>query len=254
LAVLLHAHTPFFREIFDIPDFFTEPVLCFGFQDVMLKIKKPKYRTRPKPTTRIGRLVRWVDRHIRYHLGLPVEPRTLIWTPKPLPEIPDEFRVNDLVELIRNRGVKDIRVVDHFDPRADLRYDMNEPVPESEHDRYGTLIDIGCLEHLFDTRQCVENCLRMVRPGGLYFLHTPVNGYFGHGLHTFNPEALIGAAVGNGFEIVYLKFSARDGTPVENAPDAEESIIWLVARKTRRIETFEVPQQGRWSKYYPTPS
>ena len=254
MAVLLHSHTRFFREIFAIPDFFTEPVLCFGFQEVVLKIKKPKYRTPPKPTTLTGRLVRAVDRRVRHLLGLPAERRTLIWTPTPPSEIPEEFRVNNLVELMRNRGVKEIRVVDRFDPRADLRYDMNQAVPESEHDRYGTLIDIGCLEHLFDTRQCMENCLRMVRPGGLYFLHTPVNGYCGHGLHTFNPEALIGAVIGNGFEIVYLKFSARDGTPVKDARDAEHSIIWLVARKTRRLETFEVPQQGRWNDYYPTPS
>ena len=67
-------------------------------------------------------------------------------------------------------------------------------------------------------------------------------------------QAVESKAVENGFEIVYLKFSARDGTPVKDARDAEHSIIWLVARKTRRLETFEVPQQGRWNDYYPTPS
>ena len=51
---------------------------------------------------------------------------------QPLPEIPEEFRVNNLVEFMRNRGVK----------------------------------------------ESMESCLRMVRPGGLYFLHSPVNGYY----------------------------------------------------------------------------
>src|SRR6186713_1142146 len=56
--------------------------------------------------------------------------------------------------------------VDLFDSRAELRYDMNLPVPESTHHKYSTFIDIGSLEHLFDTRQCIENCFRMLTVGG----------------------------------------------------------------------------------------
>ena len=33
--------------------------------------------------------------------------------------------------------------LDLFDPRSELRYDMNYQVPEREHSRYATLIDIG---------------------------------------------------------------------------------------------------------------
>jgi 2-polyprenyl-3-methyl-5-hydroxy-6-metoxy-1,4-benzoquinol methylase len=56
---------------------------------------------------------------------------------------------------------------------------MNRPVPESEHNKYGTMIELGSIEHVFDTAACIENCLRMVRKKGHYLLHTEVNGYFG---------------------------------------------------------------------------
>ncbi len=60
----------------------------------------------------------------------------------------------------------------------------------TQHERYQTVYDVGTIEHVFDTRQCFENCARMVAVGGHYFIHTPVRGYFGHGLHTFAPGIL----------------------------------------------------------------
>ena len=54
---------------------------------------------------------------------------------------------------MHKRGVNEVRVFDLFDPRADCHYDMNLPVPPDEHERYGTFVDIGSIEHVFDTRQ-----------------------------------------------------------------------------------------------------
>src|SRR5262249_10824874 len=118
----------------------------------------------------------------------------------PDPRIPSDFQYRSLSDLLRGRG-NSVVSLDLFDNRADLRYDMNQPVPQSEHNKYGTLIDIGSLEHVFDTAQCLENCFRMVRCGGHYLLHTPVNGYFGHGLHVFNPQGLMDCLDVNGFKI-----------------------------------------------------
>jgi hypothetical protein len=93
----------------------------------------------------------------------------------------------------------------------------------------------------------------MVRTGGVYFLQTPVHGFLGHGLHTFNPEALIAAVEVNGFEVLYQRYCAKDGTPLEDAGDAADSLIWLVARKARPLERFEIPQQGKWTGRYAAP-
>jgi hypothetical protein len=105
-------------------------------------------------------------------------------------------------------------------------------------------MDIGCLEHVFDTKTSLENCLRMVRPGGFYFLTTPVNGFYEHGLHVFNPEALRKGLTLNGFEVVYERYSDRYGTPLEDPRKGGDVMIWLVGRKTGSFETFACPQQG----------
>ena len=144
-------------------------------------------------------------------------------------------------------------MIDLFDPRADKRYDMNQPVPQSEHERYGLFVDIGSLEHVFDTRQCLENAMRMVRTGGTYMLHAPVNGYFGHGFHVFNPEALIKVLTLNGFEVIYHRYSSQLGAPLERPSQARDVLIWLVARKLAPLEHFIVPQQAGWETIYHVP-
>lgn len=158
---------------------------------------------------------------------------------------------DDLGGYLRSRGVNEVVTTDRFDPRADLHYDFNQAVPEREHDRYATLIDIGCLEHVFDSRQCLENCLRLVRRDGHLLLHTPVKGYYGHGLHTFDPEGLQGALELNGFQIVYRKYSTKSGREVASPDGFDDVLIWIVARKAASFDRFTNPQQGRWTHGYP---
>ena len=140
--------------------------------------------------------------------------------------------------------------LDLFDPRSELRYDMNLEIPRIEQGRYLTLIDIGSLEHVFDTRQCFENCLRMLAPGGHYLLHTPVNGYYGHGFHVFNPECLRGGLQLNGFHVIYEKYSTLDGTPVADPSLPGDTLTWIVARKERELDQFICPQQQKWYTRY----
>jgi hypothetical protein len=112
------------------------------------------------------------------------------------------------------------------------------------------VIDIGSLEHVFDTRQCLENCLRMVRVGGVYILHTAVKGYYLHGLHTFSPEALLQVFTLNGFELVYHRYSTDGGAPLEDPTKGENVLIWLVGRKIADISVFKCPQQRGWKELY----
>lgn len=161
-----------------------------------------------------------------------------------------DFRHQDLKHFLQSHGVKKVKTLDYFDQRADLKYDLNFPVPEHEHHAYRVVFDIGTLEHVFDTKQCLENCLRMVKVNGLYFLHTAVNGYFGHGLHVFNPEGLFAALELNNFEILFLKYSTSEGMPLENPADGENALIWVVAKKRKKIGDFKIPQQKKWIRYY----
>jgi hypothetical protein len=165
-------------------------------------------------------------------------------------DLPPDFRFDDLRQLLSARGLTDVAAVDLFDDRAELRYDLNHPVPRAEEDRYRTVCDIGTLEHLFDTRQCLENCMRMVRLGGCYLLHTPVKGYHRHGFHTFNPELIVESFRLNGFDIEYLKYSSKRGLELERLEDAPNCLVWIVGRKRAPLEVFQIPQQRRWEEIY----
>ena len=163
---------------------------------------------------------------------------------------PKDFQYKDLKDLILSKGVDDVKTLDLFDPRADLRYNLNFPVPSFEQQKYGVVFDIGTLEHVFDTRQCIENCLRMVKVDGLYIIHTPVNGYFGHGLHVFNPDGLIDALLLNNFEILYLKYTTPNGTVIKYPTLEIDVLIWVVARKKKEINNFNIPEQKIWEEIY----
>lgn len=165
-------------------------------------------------------------------------------------DLPDDFNYDDARQLLTARGLSEVITLDLFDNRADLRYDLNLPVPEAEHERYATVLDIGTVEHVFDSRQCLESCLRMVRPGGHYFVVTAVKGYLRHGFHTFHPELLEQALTINGFEIAYQRFSSKAGEPLTQPDEAEDALIWIVGRKTGSMGDFQIPQQAIWAKHY----
>jgi hypothetical protein len=236
--MILRFHVPFYEEILGIPGFAQDPILTFGYQDI-------DGDAPPGSNPLLPRLRRFLVSEGKLRRVANKVKSTL----RPSPPIPTSFQHNSLTELLRSRG-NSVVSLDLFDSRAELRYDMNHPVPESEHKKYGTLIDIGSLEHVFDTAQCLENCIRMVRCGGTYMLHTPVNGYYGHGLHVFNPQGLIDCFHANGFKIVYLKYSTKFGKPVSDPSAAPDVLIWLVGRKEQDIAAFTCPQQKIWSNYY----
>ena len=164
-------------------------------------------------------------------------------------DLPTDYAFPDLRPVLLNNGAGSVATLDYFDKRADLSYDMNLPVPVEEHERYTTLLDIGSLEHVFDTRQCIENCLRMVAVGGIYFLHTCVKGYFGHGLHVFNPEGLLGSLELNNFEILSVSYTTDTGKVIKSPEYGENVVIWVVAKKLAPLETFSIPQQSIWKDY-----
>jgi hypothetical protein len=217
---------PLYKEILALPDFVGGPVLSWGVTEINIPdfFRKPfaQLSTREKTI----KLYHWI-RH------------NLPW------KLPDGFDYPDLGALLRARGVQTVDVLDWFDSRATLRLDMNLPVAAELHNHYRLFIDMGCLEHVFDTRQCIENCLRMVAPGGHYLLCTPVSGWFGHGFHTFDPKGLALALTLNGFDIVYQRYTTRGEGRIVQKPTGD-TLIWLVGRKLRPINEFKIPQQDYW--------
>ncbi len=71
-------------------------------------------------------------------------------------------------------------------------HDLNMPVPESMHDRYGFIYDGGTLEHVFNVPMALENMFRMLKPGGRAIGVNPLNGLPGHGMYQFTAELVYG--------------------------------------------------------------
>jgi len=148
-------------------------------------------------------------------------------------------------EMLIARGFEDTIELDFADTRAGMLWDLNEPVPADWHNRFNTLWDIGTIEHVANTHQAMDNYLRMLRVGGHVCIHTPVKGAFMHGLHTFNPNYIIGSLKQNGCEIVYCEFSTMGGEPLSAIYDDHGELIRLKWVDTKRTGTV-IPDALIW--------
>lgn len=156
--------------------------------------------------------------------------------------------------LTQHYGVAEVAILDWFDARADLRLDMNCPVLPELHGRFATVIDIGSIEHVFDTRQCLTNLVDLVAVGGHLAIVSPVKGYCLHGLHTFHPAVLTDGLTLNGFELRSCVYSTAGGERLADPRDGDDVLLWVVGRKVRQVAPFVVPQQGHWEAVYADPS
>ena len=76
---------------------------------------------------------------------------------------------------------------------CDIVHDLNEAIDEELHGRFDTVIDGGCLEHIFNVPMAMENYMRLVRPGGRLFIFTTANNHSGHGFYQLGPTFFYGA-------------------------------------------------------------
>lgn len=81
-------------------------------------------------------------------------------------------------------------VVESFDfskyEGATYVVDMNEPIqPPREYD---TVIDFGCVEHIYNAPQALKNISLLCAAGGQIIHVLPANNFCGHGFWQFSPE------------------------------------------------------------------
>lgn len=113
---------------------------------------------------------------------------------------------------------------------ASIVHDMNLPIPDNLRGAFSVVIDAGTLEHIFDFRTAIKNCMEMVQEGGHLLLMTPANNFMGHGFYQFSPELFFRVcSEENGFEIIRAILCEAD-------PDARWYEIVDPARARRRVE------------------
>lgn len=99
---------------------------------------------------------------------------------------------------------EEITSLDYSDYQgADIKHDMNRPIPEHLEDKYNVVVDGGTLEHVFNFPIAISNCMKMVKSdGGRLFIFTPANNQMGHGFYQFSPELFFRTlCASNGFEV-----------------------------------------------------
>lgn len=101
-------------------------------------------------------------------------------------------------------GAREVIALDASDfEGAQLRHDLNDPLPREHWGQFDAVIDGGTLEHVFNVPVALASCMRALTVGGRFFGANPGNNLMGHGFYQFGPE------------LYYRVFSEANGFRVE---------------------------------------
>lgn len=132
--------------------------------------------------------------------------------------------------------------------------DLNAPIDASLKERFSVVLDGGCLEHIFNFRRAIRNCMEMLQIGGHFLGITPANNFCGHGFYQFSPEIYFRIFTGeNGFALRAVL--TRDGSTWYRVQDPDQfggrvelqnnrpTYLFVMAKKNEARELFVTPPQ-----------
>lgn len=117
---------------------------------------------------------------------------------------------------------------------ADHVEDMNKPLGKS-YRPYDTVIDFGCLEHIYNAPQAFRNLSELCCEGGQILHILPANNLCGHGFWQFSPEL---------FFSLYSKENGYGETQVFLA-DISQERIWHQVSKPENGQRIELDSWAR---------
>ena len=168
--------------------------------------------------------------------------------------------------LLGLRGCAALDVSDYEKP--DYIADLNLPLPANLEGLFGTVIDGGTLEHVFNPLQALTNVCRLLKPGGRVFHIVPANNYVNHGFYQFSPTVFFDYYKANSFtglkgwlieeshqlDTWDLYDLPEDGyTRFPEFVSKERLAIVFTAEKTEQSTAGRVPSQGRYEVDYVAP-
>jgi hypothetical protein len=93
----------------------------------------------------------------------------------------------DLFE--KHFGSKVVHSIDNSDYEGATHiHDMSLELPINLQNKYDTVIDAGCLEHIYDIPQALRNISLLCKPGAQIIHILPSNNFCGHGFWQISPE------------------------------------------------------------------
>ena len=92
----------------------------------------------------------------------------------------------------------------------DLVIDLNKKINKKLFNQFDNIVDIGTLEHVFDTHSALENYIKMLKKGGHLLIAVPCSNMIDHGFYTFSPTLFYDYFSCNHFKILgcYLRESS----------------------------------------------
>ena len=104
--------------------------------------------------------------------------------------------------FFRMLGIKDYCDLDGSAAEGpQLVHDLNQPVPREWHNRFGSILDPGTLEHIIDVRAALANIVAMLRVGGTIMHISPLSGWINHGFIQVSPCLYFDFYQENGFRV-----------------------------------------------------
>lgn len=152
---------------------------------------------------------------------------------------------------------------------ADIIEDLNFPIKKKYYSNFDSIYDGGSLEHVFNISEGLQNLNKMLKPNG-YIMHLlPCNNYIDHGFYSISPTLLRDFYIQNNYIIIenYLvkqKFDLSKNSVWQVYNYEHEKIkyynkwnwgnnrmlVWIVAKKTKKINKFNYPTQSKYLKLY----
>ncbi|MBS1634828.1 MAG: class I SAM-dependent methyltransferase [Bacteroidetes bacterium] len=165
--------------------------------------------------------------------------------------------------LFKLLGAKEVNSLDFSDYEgASIIHDLNKPIPEALHNKFSVVFDGGTIEHVFNFPVCIENCMKLLKPGGHFIGITPCNNLMGHGFYQYSPELFYRVfSEENGFRVkkMFVAANTPEGTiedwyEVSDPKAIKERVvlvnntptyILVLAEKTGSFGAFkEMPHQS----------
>ena len=147
---------------------------------------------------------------------------------------------------------------------ADLLGDLNESDLHRQIGRqFGTIVEIGTIEHVFHVPNALWNLVRMCELGGEIIHAAPTNNWPNHGFYQLSPTLFHDYYTANGFEVIgsyFTRYAAVPSDPVNRLRyrhdasfrdpiplDGCRYLFWFHARKIAESDRPVFPQQAAYA-------
>jgi SAM-dependent methyltransferase len=114
--------------------------------------------------------------------------------------------------FVRHFGYTHYQELD-INGRADLRLDLNFPIPPELKGAFDLVWDAGSIEHIMNIGQAINNMIDLVKPGGIILHNQGIGDQMNAGYWTISPNFYLDFYAANGCEILKIFLvDRRNGT------------------------------------------